>query len=1562
MSQFSAVVIGNESLLIGCAEAVLARGHKIAAVVSTNSDIRTWATAKELPLLEAPGDILSHLTDGFDWLLSIANLRVIPDPVLALARKGAVNFHDGPLPRYAGLNTPNWAIMAGEAQHGITWHVMEGGIDEGDILAQRLFDIAEDETAFSLNSTCYAAAMDSFGEVLDQLSADQLHRQPQDLSQRGYFARDHRPAAGAILAFSQTSQELNRLVRGLDYGTYWNPLGCAKLLLPDQVLRVGQATPVAASDAPAGAAEPATGAVLSVTGAVVTVATANGAVALEDITTLGGETLDLPALFTVGQQLPALEDQAAKEVATTLAQSQSGEAHWRRALALIQPVTVPLATQTGAAAGTTRYALTLPQETAVDLTESRIIAATLAWALLGTGADQADIAFATPLPAKGAAAQVVSDWIPLRVARDSSVNSLATQIDLDLEKARRFGGFALDLVARAPELSVQNMPAIGFTADRDAALPGCIATVSLVESALALHVDDTWLDAQAAELLAARLENALGVIASHLSSGTDCPLSDLSILPETERRLLLEDWNRTASDLPAEETIQAAFEAQVARTPEATALVFEGESYSYAALNARANALARQLQDIGVKPGAHVGVYIKRSTDLMVGALAVLKTGAAYVPLDPAYPRDRIAHYLSDSQASVVVTQEALRADLPTTQARIVTVDCLTVDNLPTSEALTTNVSSTATGADLAYLIYTSGSTGTPKGVMVRHDNVANFFAAMDARIPHQAGDAWLAVTSLSFDISVLELFWTLSRGFKLVLSSDESRLQLSNGPIATSDRRMDFNLFYWGNDDGPGPRKYHLLLEGAKFADANGFNAVWTPERHFHAFGGPYPNPAVTGAAVAAVTSNLSVRAGSCVAPLHHPARVAEEWSVIDNLTNGRAGLGIAAGWQPDDFVLRPENTPPANKPAMYDCIETLRKLWRGEEVEFPRKDGSMHGVVTQPRPVSRELPVWITTAGNPETWREAGEIGANVLTHLLGQSIEEVGGKIRIYHDALRAAGHDPADFKVTLMLHSYLAETREESRRIARDPMKDYLRSAAGLIKQYAWAFPAFKRPKGVNNAFDMQLDGLSAEELEAILEFAFERYFEDSGLFGTVEDALQRTEQLKRIGVDEIACLIDYGIAPEVVLEGLKPLAEVLRRANTPQELAADDFSLSAQMMRHDVSHMQCTPSMARMLVQDDEARMVLGRLKHLLVGGEALPADLVGALREATPAQLHNMYGPTETTIWSTSTTLSGPSNLSGGTADIGRPLANTQVYVLDAAQRPVPMGAVGELYIGGAGVTSGYWQRPELTADRYVQLPFATGPLYRTGDLVRWTAAGQLAFLGRTDHQVKIRGQRIELGEIEAALASQPNVTGAVVVERQMGDSAQLVGYVTQNNAKPADLDAIKQDLSRHLAAVMVPSHLVALDVFPLTPNKKIDRKALPAPQATTQSQSPQAAAAAMVPLSAGMQAEIAKVWSRILGVQGIGAQDNFFALGGHSLLAVQSHRDIRAALDISTLSITDIFRFPTLAGLAAHIETLAGGSTKPDDPVEDEAAQAAKSDTMSKRRAMRANRKARVG
>ncbi len=275
-----------------------------------------------------------------------------------------------------------------------------------------------------------------------------------------------------------------------------------------------------------------------------------------------------------------------------------------------------------------------------------------------------------------------------------------------------------------------------------------------------------------------------------------------------------------------------------------------------------------------------------------------------------------------------------------------------------------------------------------------------------------------------------------------------------------------------------------------------------------------------------------------------------------------------------------------------MTEAIDTVRRLWRGEAVAFPREDGTRHEIITQPRPVSSELPVWVTTAGNPDTWKEAGRLGCNVLTHLLGQSVEEVADKIRVYHDALRAGDHDPKNHSVTLMLHSSIAEMREQARETARAPMKVYLRSAAGLIKQYAWAFPAFKKPEGVSDLFQLDLGTLEPEELDGILDFTFERYFNESGLFGTVEDALERTEALRRIGVTEIACLIDYGIETETVPEGLKPLAEVLKRANATRDLDQNDFSIAAQIVRHDVTHLQCTPSMALMIAMNDEARFAL----------------------------------------------------------------------------------------------------------------------------------------------------------------------------------------------------------------------------------------------------------------------------------------------------------------------------------------------------------------------------------
>ncbi|MFS4582228.1 MupA/Atu3671 family FMN-dependent luciferase-like monooxygenase [Phaeobacter sp. C3_T13_0] len=1552
MTPFSCIVLGSESLLVACADSLLTRGHSIAAVITRDAEIRQWATDKGLTVLED-----ARAFDGsVDWLLSIANLDIIPVSVLARAQKGGINFHDGPLPRYAGLNTPNWALIEGAQDYGITWHMIEGGVDEGDILAQRLFDIADDETAYSLNAKCYAAAMDSFGDVLDQLETGDLERVVQDFSTRKLYTRATRPDAGAVLDLSQPADVLHRLVRALDFNGYWNPLCAAKLQVGSdtgsdgdpKILLIGTAELAPGSEAPAGS-------VLAVDDSTVTIACGRAALRLGGLHLSDGRPIRPADQFKAGDILPILDADARSDLTKRLVATQKSEPKWRAALAALPLANLPLAKpRSDAPAKTTRHTIAVPAGT--TLTEVETLAITLALALRSSGTEAAGVALSTDELQRNAVPDMICDWIPVQIDQYASLSELQNHVGEVLANARQDGGFAADLVGRAPELRQTAgsglCPDIGCAIGRARHINGCAATLCLNGGTLTLEVDSARLDVRAAQLLVGRIEMLITALST--ASGGGGTLKDLPALPEAERRQVLVEWNSTAQDATDQSTIPAEFAAQVARTPDATALVYENEHLTYQELAAQVDDLAGVLRQRGVTVGAHVGIYLGRGSDLVIAVLATMAAGAAYVPLDPAYPADRIAHFIADSQASVILTDTSMQGQLPDTDsADVLCLDALQDAPVPENQPATEKPKP----EDLAYVIYTSGSTGTPKGVMVRHGNVANFFAAMDQRIPHQPGDCWLAVTSLSFDISVLELFWTLSRGFKLVLSSDDARLQLSNGPIATSDRGMDFNLFYWGNDDGPGPRKYELLLEGAKFADKHGFNAVWTPERHFHAFGGPYPNPAVTGAAVAAVTQNIGVRAGSCVAPLHHPARIAEEWSVIDNLTAGRAGIGFASGWQPDDFILRPENTPPANKPALFEAIETVRKLWRGEEVAFPRQDGGEHAVITQPRPVSAELPVWVTTAGNPETWREAGSIGANVLTHLLGQSVDEVAGKIVVYHDALRAAGHDPRDHKVTLMLHSYLADTREEARAIAREPMKDYLRAAAGLIKQYAWAFPAFKKPVGVKNPFEMDLGMLSEEELEAILDFAFERYFEDSGLFGTIPDALHRVEQLKRIGVDEIACLIDYGIAPDVVLEGLKPLADVLRLSNVPQEIAADDVSLAAQIMRHGVTHMQCTPSMARMITADTDARPVLGRLSHLLVGGEALPGDLVASLREATAAQIHNMYGPTETTIWSTMQTLV---SLPAGTAQIGAPIANTTVYVVDEALNPQPVGVPGELLIGGAGVTAGYWQQPELTAERFIPDPFAdvganvtSTHLYRTGDLVRWREDGQLDFLGRSDHQIKIRGQRIELGEIETALAAMDGISGAVVIARETAGDTRLIAYVT--GPISPDQAALKAELSQKLATVMVPSRIEHIEAFPLTPNKKVDRKALPDPK-PVQISVPTSDA----PLSVGAQSKIADIWAGLLGVNGIGAEDNFFTLGGHSLLAVQAHRDIRSALDVPKLSITDIFRFPSLSALAGHIDTLTGATPAEATTAEPAVDATAKSDMMSKRRAMRANRKAR--
>ena len=1047
---------------------------------------------------------------------------------------------------------------------------------------------------------------------------------------------------------------------------------------------------------------------------------------------------------------------------------------------------------------------------------------------------------------------------------------------------------------------------------------------------LRLAYDEPRFDAAAADRILGWLAHLLEQIARDVEQ----PVGALALLAADEAAQVLRAWNDTAAEVPRAACIHTLIEAQVARTPDAKAVTFRGESLTYRALNERAYRLAHQLRGLGVGPDVRVGVFAERSLELVVGLLAVHKAGGAYVPLDPTYPRDRIAFMIEDADLPVLLTQAHLVSDLPRHRARLVLLDA-SADALAGFPA--TNPVSGASPEHLAYVIYTSGSTGRPKGVMVEHRNVVSFFAGMDARVPRAADarEVWLAVTSLSFDISVLELFWTLARGFEVVLHRDERKSAFS--PAQTSrhaDRPIAFSLMYFASEDGTATDKYRLLLEGAKFADAHGFEAVWTPERHFHAFGGLYPNPSVASAALAAITRRIALRSGSVVMPLHHPARVAEEWALVDNLSNGRVGISFASGWQPRDFVLAPGAYANARQ-GMIDGIEQVRRLWRGEALSFPGPNGDLFEVRTLPRPIQKELPVWLTAAGSPETFRKAGEMGASILTHLLGQTLDEVAERLRLYRDAWKQAGH-PGDGHVTLMLHTFVGDDDDVVRETVRRPMIEYLGSSVGLVRNFASSWTAYKKRADGTTNVDIDIDGLSDEEMQGLLEYSFERYFETSALFGDEDRCLAMVDTLKGLGVDEIACLIDFGVAPDTVLEHLTHL-DRLREHAQPQVATASE-SVGELIRRHGVTHMQCTPSLASMLLLDDESRGALGSLRALLIGGEAFPSALAAQLRAASSAAIVNMYGPTETTIWSSTHAVEGRGesiSRSGAGIPIGRPIANTELYVLDARQQPVPPGVAGELYIGGLGVTRGYLNRPELTAERFVPDRFRGGDarLYRTGDLARWRDDGVMEFLGRIDHQVKIRGHRIELGEIESALVAHERVRDAVVIAREdtPGD-VRLVAYVIPaegdaaawNAASAEEAKTLREWLRERLPDAMVPSHYVALDAFPQTPNKKIDRKALPAPVEAR----PAAASAGASDSAPGSDVEksIIEIWREVLQVERVGTEDNFFDLGGHSLLAVKAHRRLTQVLP-RKISITDLFRFPTVRALAEYVTD---GSTGP--------------------------------
>lgn len=621
-------------------------------------------------------------------------------------------------------------------------------------------------------------------------------------------------------------------------------------------------------------------------------------------------------------------------------------------------------------------------------------------------------------------------------------------------------------------------------------------------------------------------------------------ISTIPILSETERRQILVEWNATTVDYPQNVCLHHLIEAQTKRTPDAPAVVFENSQLSFRELDAKANQLAHFLQKHGIGADDLVGISIERSLELVIGLMGILKAGAAYVPIDPSYPQNRLAYMLEDSKVKVLLTQQTLLGKLPSHQAETI---CLDTEWNKIATESTAKPADRANAGNLAYMIYTSGSTGRPKGALNPHRGIVNRLLWMQDEYKLTSADSVMQKTPFSFDVSAWEFFWPLLTGARLVLA--------------------------------------------------------------------------------------------------------------------------IPGGHQ-------------------------------------------------------------------------------------------------------------DPA----------YLIN----------------------------------------------------------------------------------------------LIC-------------------------------------------REKITVMHFVPSMLRAFLEAPDVERCVS-LREVICSGEALPYELQESFyARLSSTRLENLYGPTEAavdvTYWAC------PRLSDRKIVPIGRPVANTQTYILDQHLNPVPVGLPGELHLGGVQVGLGYFNQPELTKEKFIADPFSPVPgarLYKTGDLARYLADGNIEYLGRIDHQVKIRGLRIELGEIESVLSQHPAVRESVVVARHEASDARLVAYLV--TAAPApEAAALREHLKNQLPDYMVPSAFVFLSQLPLSSNGKIDRKALPAPEHTRRELTPY-----LAPRNES-EAELATIWAQVLRVPQVGVHDNFFELGGHSLLALRVVSRIRQQLGID-LPLSTVFAAPNVEKMAVKLSEIRIANLDADD------------------------------
>jgi len=789
---FSCYFIGDDNLTLQCAEIVLKNEHKILGIISKSSKIASWCASNSVPYINGIKEFENKHQQPFDYLFSIVNSEILSSELLKRPSKYAINYHNSPLPKYAGLYATTWAILNNETRHAISWHIMDEVVDAGAILKQPLFSVNEQETALSLNLKCYEQAIHSFRDLVKELVTATTSPKKQNLSSRSYYGLKDKPGNFGFISWEQSAEDIDRLCRALNFGHYTNQLTSPKVIIQGVVFIIKSHKRL---DSASGL-EP--GKIINSIHGVLQIATRTNDMALLELTDLNGipHTMDSLAQrynLSIPFQLDSLNQEFIAQLALNPANCPRTERFWLNEFLYCAEASSFL-THLSYQANTFHP---IPKRTSIPhallqqlkkqfalphATETILLTTFLIYFYRLNNYKNLSIEFSyKDLRSNNAGLDILlSNYLPLTTVFEHNIsflNALAV-IHATQTKLTHNHTFAKDIFIRYPELrDASNKIEIRITF-------GDLAENYNYKDTKKINIHFSE-DCTSFYVLYSEQEKCVAISHPFLEqTGThfltlladivkypNKKLFELSVIGSVEKNSLLKNWNNTSSDYDYHKPVHRYIEDQVLKTPTAVAAVFEGDSLTYDELNQKSNQLAHYLRKQGVKPDDLIGICLSRSLEMIICILGTLKSGAAYLPIDPDYPKERIAYMLQNSQTNWLLINNNL-LERETDRYKIITID---IEKILQKNLSSQNPHNITKPLDLVYVIYTSGTTGHPKGVAIPHQALSNHMLWMGKEYNFQADQVFLQKTPFSFDASVWEFFMPLLVGSKLIIAPSQA-------------------------------------------------------------------------------------------------------------------------------------------------------------------------------------------------------------------------------------------------------------------------------------------------------------------------------------------------------------------------------------------------------------------------------------------------------------------------------------------------------------------------------------------------------------------------------------------------------------------------------------------------------------------------------------------------------------------------------------------------------------------------------------------------------------------